>query len=175
MVPQIMILADGRNVSQCGFCWELNEKNMAIAKDRGLISRLSISSKKPTTSSGEVGNGRFQNMKATKDPIGGDYLKASYVEEHKISEVKIISDVSIAKFKKDGKPDDEKFQFKITYEGFSENKGMPDTWTLNSKSKNALIDAWGDETDDWKDKPIPLALSGDGEYRHIAVDTLRIK
>ena len=64
---------------------------------------------------------------------------------------------------------------RITYDGFSENKGMPDTWTLNSKSKNALIDAWGDETDDWKDKAIPITLNGDGEYRHITVDTLRIK
>ena len=162
MVPQKRKLWNGELVVQCLWCFQALETGLKLAKERGVVFANTI-----------IGGG--ERMKATKDPVGGDYLKAGYVEEHKISELKITSDVSIATFKKEGKPDDEKFQFQITYDGFSENKGMPDTWTLNSKSKNALIDAWGDETDDWRDKLIPITLNGDGEYRHIAVDTLRIK
>ena len=113
-------------------------------------------------------------VKVTKDATGGNFLKAAYVKENKISELLIVSNAEHAEFTNEGKTT-KKLQFKINYEGFSEDKEMPDTWTLNSKCKNALIDVWGDETDDWKGKPIPITLSGDGEYMHIAVDELRIK
>ena len=123
LVPEKRELWNGERVTQCIWCFQALETGLKIARERGVVFANTI-----------IGGG--DSMKATKDPIGGDYLKAGYVEEHKISEVKITSDVSIATFKKEGKPDDEKFQFKITYEGFAENKGMPDTWTMNSKSKN---------------------------------------
>ena len=162
MVPEQRRLWNGEMKSQCIWCFKAMETGLKLAEKRGYYDP------NKNVSGGD-------NMKASKDAVGGDFLKASYVEEHKITELKITSDVSIATFKKDGKPDVEKFQFGIEYEGFQSNKGMPDTWTLNSKSKNVLIDAWGDETDDWKGKTTPITLSGDGEYRHIMVDTLRIK
>lgn len=163
LVPEKRRLYNGEMVPQCIWCFKCIETGLKLAEERGYYDP-----NKKNVSGGD-------NMKASKDAVGGDFLKAGYVEEHKITELKIMSEVSIARFEKEGKPTVEKFQFGIEYEGFSKNKGMPDTWTLNSKSKNALIDAWGDETDDWKGKTTPITLSGDGEYRHIMVDTLRIK
>lgn len=162
IIPQKRTLWNGKKMPQCVWCFKAIEQGLKVAKEKGI-----------EISTNQIRGG--DSMKASKDAIGGDFLKASYVEEHKITELKIISDVSIATFEKEGKPSVEKFQFTIAYDGFQQNKGMPDTWTLNSKSKNALIDAWGDETDDWKDKTTPIGLSGEGEYRHIVVDTLRIK
>lgn len=161
VIPQKRKLYNGKMVEQCLHCFKCIETGLKTAKERELYDANSI------------GGGDI--MKVEKDVIGGDFLKAGYVKEHKIPELLIISDAEIAKFKDKEGVETEKLQFKIQYEGYQENKGMPDIWTLNGKSKNALIDAWGDDTDNWKGKPIPITLAGDGEYVHIKVDELRIK
>ena len=175
MIPQKRKLWDSRKIDQCIHCFKCLEQGLKIAEERGFYDTLQLSvSKKPTTSSGGTGNGRYDIMKIEKDPTGGDFLKAVYVKEHKISELVLVSGPEIAEFEKDGKVT-RKLQFKINYEGFSDNKGMPDTWTLNSKSKNTLFDAWGSETDAWLGKKTPISLGGEGEMTHILVDALRIK
>jgi len=161
IVPQKRKLWNGIMVPQCLHCFKSLETGLIIAKERGLYDANSI-------------RGGDRMVKVEKDATGGNFLKASYVKEHKISELLIVGDAEIAEFTNDGKVT-KKLQFKTQYEGYKDNKEMPDTWTLNSKSKNALIDAWGNDTDNWKGKPIPITLSGDGEYLHIKVDELRIK
>lgn len=161
MILQKRSLWDSRQVKQCVFCFKSMETGLKIAEANGVYDPNKI-------------RGGDEMVIVEKDATGGDYLKAGYVREHKISELILVSGPEIAEFEKDGKVT-KKLQFKINYEGFSENKGMPDTWTLNSKSKNTLFDAWGAETDDWLGKKTPISLGGEGEMTHILVDALRIK
>ncbi|MCH9657185.1 hypothetical protein K0U27_00585 [archaeon] len=161
IVPSKRKLWNGVMVLQCTWCCNSLTKGLVIARERGFYDANSI-------------GGGGSMVKVEKDATGGDFLKASYVKEHKISELVLVSGPSFAEFEKDGKVT-RKLQFKINYEGFSDNKGMPDTWTLNSKSKNTLVDAWGEETDEWLGKKTPISLGGEGEMTHILVDALRIK
>ena len=113
-------------------------------------------------------------MKAEK--AESNFLKAAFVEKYKITELQITNKDSIHfhTFEgKDGKPDTIKIQCEITYKG--QEEGTPSEWTMNSKCRNAIIDAWGEDTDNWVDKVIPINLAGEGEMRHILVDTLRIQ
>lgn len=106
----------------------------------------------------------------------GEYLKAKFVKENKITELKIDDAKSIKHVTfegKDGKPDMVKIQAHVLYSG--QGKEDPDTWTMNNKCKNALIEAWGTDTDKWVNKPIPIGLGGEGEMTHILVDALRIQ
>lgn len=115
-------------------------------------------------------------MKATKQSEGGNYLKIAYVESNKITELKIVSDVDTVEFtqEKDGKEYTVvKYQAEVTYEGITDDS--PNVWTMNHSSSNALIEAFGEDTDDWLHKPIPITLSGDGKMKHFKVDELRIK
>jgi len=112
-------------------------------------------------------------MKAEK--AESNFIKAAFVEKNKIIELQISNKDSI-KFHtfdgKDGKPDVQKIQCEITYKGQTDDS--PSEWSLNNKCRNAIIDAWGEETDNWVNKPIPITLAGEGEMRHILVDSLRI-
>jgi hypothetical protein len=115
-------------------------------------------------------------MKVTKTAEGGNYLKASFVKEHKITEVQIpdAREITEVTFEgRDGKPDTTKLQVPVMYNG--QGKEDPSTWTLNNKSKNALVDAFGEDTDDWINKKIPITIGGQGDMTHILVDTLRIE
>ena len=75
--------------------------------------------------------------------------------------------------KKDGETASTKLVLGVSYEG--QGKEDPQKWSLNNKSRNALIDIWEDDTANWVGKTVEIALSGDGEYKHIIVDTLRTK
>ncbi|MCZ6582671.1 MAG: hypothetical protein O6761_05825 [Thaumarchaeota archaeon] len=110
-----------------------------------------------------------------KSTDSGAYLKPSYIIENKITELKIVSDGELVTFEDKNKKTVEKLQCDVTYEGYDKSKDMPYKWTLNQKSENILIDAWGGKTQDWKNKPIPITINGDGDYKHILVDALRIK
>jgi len=115
-------------------------------------------------------------MKVKKTAEGGQFLKASFVKEHRITELQIpdareITEVTFVG--KDGKPDQVKLQVPVIYK--DAGKEDPNVWTLNNKSKNALIDAWGDDTDKWIDKKIPITIGGQGDMTHILVDSMRIE
>ena len=157
IVPQKRMIWNGQMVLQCVHCFKCLEEGLDIARfDANFI------------------RGGESMVKVEKDATGGNFLKAGYVKEHKISELILVSGPEIAEFEKDGKVT-RKLQFKINYEGFAENKGMPDIWTLNSKSKNTLFDVWGNETDNWLGKKVEIGLGGEGEMTHILVDPLRTK
>ena len=115
-------------------------------------------------------------MQVEKSAEGNEFLKAKFVKENKITELKMDDAESVKHVTfegKDGKLDQIKLQAHIVYSG--QGKEDPDTWTMNNKCKNALIDAWGDDTDKWVGKPIPISLGGEGDMTHILVDSLRIK
>lgn len=114
-------------------------------------------------------------MQVEKSAESGEFLKAKFVKEAKITTLRIddARETKEVTFEgKDGKPDQVKLQVHITYEG--QGKEDPSVWTMNNKCKNALIDAFGTNTDDWVNKDIPINLGGEGEMTHILVDTLRI-
>ena len=115
-------------------------------------------------------------MKVKKSAEGGEYLKAGFVKEHRITELQIpdARDVTEHTFEgKDGKPDQTKLQVPVTYK--DQGKEDPSIWTLNNKSKNALIDVWGEDTDNWINKKIPITIGGQGDMTHILVDSMRIE
>jgi len=115
-------------------------------------------------------------MKVDKVSEGGNYLKAKFVEENKITELQ-ITDARTIKFVefegKDGKSPTKKIQCDVTYKG--QRKEDPSSWTMNSKSRNIMIQACGGDTDEWVNRPIPITLGGDGEMLHILVDSMRIE
>lgn len=115
-------------------------------------------------------------MKVDKAAEGGNYLKAKFVKEHKITELKITDarSIEMVTFEgKDGKPAQQKIQCEVAYSG--QGKEDPKNWTMNNKSRNILIDTWGDDTDNWVEKKIPITLGGSGEMEHILVDSMRIE
>jgi len=114
-------------------------------------------------------------MKIEKVSTGGNYLKAGFVKENKITELQITDakTIEIVTFEgRDGKPSQDKIQCEVTYKG--QGKEDPNIWTLNSKSRNIIIDAFGNDTDQWVNKPIPIGISGSGEMEHILCDQMRI-
>lgn len=115
------------------------------------------------------------NTQVEKVAEGGAFLKAKFVKEHKITELK-IDDARTFKFVefegKDGSKQ-EKLQCEVIYNG--QGKEDPNTWTMNNKSRNALIDAWGTDTDNWVNKVIPITIAGEGEMQYIMVDSMRIE
>jgi len=110
-----------------------------------------------------------------KSTDSGAYLKASYVTENRITELQITSAGELVTFEDKKGNTVSKLQCNVTYEGYKIDKDMPHKWTLNQKSENILIDTWGGKTEGWMNKPIPITISGDGDYKHILVDALRIK
>ena len=115
-------------------------------------------------------------MQVEKVREGGNYLKAKFVQENKITELQ-ITDARTIKFVefegKDGKSPTKKIQCDVTYKG--QRKEDPSSWTMNSKSRNIMIQACGGDTDEWVNRPIPITLGGDGEMLHILVDSMRIE
>jgi len=178
IVLQKRTLWNGKQVAQCVWCFKALETGLKIAKERGFYDekqlQLSIS-KKPTTSSGEVGDGRYGTMKVTKGATGGSNLKATFVEEKKIANVKISDEGEYVTYKarKEGEKDSTKLVLGITYDGQSSSD--PDRWSMNNKSMNTLIEKWGDDTAVWVGKQVEINLEGVGEYRHIVVDAIRTK
>ena len=174
--PTLRRLYDGREEIQCGHCKKAMDEDLKVAKERGLYDPLRLSvSQKPTTSSGEVGNGRYKNMKIEKGVTGGSNLKAVFVEKRKIPNVKILDEGEYVtyKAKKEGEKDSTKLVVGVSYEG--QGNDDPDRWSMNNKSMNSLIEKWGDDTAVWVGKTAEINLSGDGEYRHIVVDEIRTK
>jgi len=115
-------------------------------------------------------------MEVSKSAEGGDYLKAKFCRENKVTELQITDARTIKEVTfegKDGKPAQTKVQCDVTYA--NQGKEDPSSWTMNNKSKNIIIDAWGTDTDKWVNRSIPITLGGQGEMEHILVDSMRIE
>ena len=114
-------------------------------------------------------------MKVAKGNTGGNNLKVEFIQENKITSLKITDEGEMITYeaKKEGDKASTKLVIGVSYEG--KGKEDPERWSLNNKSRNALIDVQGDDTSDWVGKTAEILISGDGDYKHIMVDTLRTK
>jgi len=114
-------------------------------------------------------------MKVEKGNTGGNNLKVEFVQERKITSLKVTDEGEMVTYeaKKEGETASTKLVVGVSFEG--QKDGDPNKWSLNNKSRNALIDIWGDDTEKWIDKVAEISISGDGDYKHIIVDTLRTK
>ena len=129
---------------------------------------------KPTYPVVKVRGGEKEKMKIEKGVTGANNIKVDFVLSKRISRLTIIDEGEIMRYEgKDGKPPTEKLMVGVKYDG--QSSGDPEKWVLNNKSRNVLIDIFGDDTKTWVNKDIEIAISGDGEYQHIVVDTLRTK
>ncbi len=156
-----VILADGCTVPACGECFTGIENGKKIAEERGLYD--------PNKTRGG------DRMKVEKGSTGGNNLKVDFVIEKKITSLKITDEGEMVTYqpKTESEKPSTKLVIGVNYDG--KKDGDPDKWSLNNKSRNALIDIWGDDTSDWVGKTAEISISGEGEYKHIVVDTLRTK
>ena len=112
-------------------------------------------------------------LELEKVPTGGNFLNAKSVKDLRITTVKIESEGELVTFEaKDGKKQ-EKVSLKISFQG--QRPDDPDSWTLNNKSRNSLIELFGGSTPKWVGQTVELKLDGTGEYEHITVDEMRTK
>jgi len=114
-------------------------------------------------------------MIAEKVSEGGNYFKVGFVKTNKITELQITDARSVEEITfpgKEGKPDVKKIQCEVSYK--NQGKEDPTSWTMNNKSRNILIEAWGKNTDDWVMKSIPITIGGSGDMEHVLVDSMRI-
>lgn len=155
-------LADGCTVPACGVCYAQIEKGKIIAEARGLYD--------PNK---KIRGG--DRMKVEKGNTGGNTLKVADVVEKKLTKLTITDEGEMKTYEgdKEGDKSTTKLVIGVSYKGQSE--GDPTQWSMNNKSRNSLIDIWGDDTADWINKEAEIQLEGTGEYRHIVVDTLRTK
>lgn len=137
------------------------EEGKKIAEERGLYDPNKIR-----------GGDR---MKVEKGNTGGNTLKVADVVEKKITSLKITDEGTMKTYEgeKDGDKSTTKLVIGVSFEG--QKDGDPSHWSMNNKSRNAIIDIWGDDTANWVGKVAEISISGDGEYKHIVVDTLRTK
>lgn len=114
-------------------------------------------------------------MKVEKGNTGGNTIKVEFVHDKKITSLKIKDEGDMVTYeaKKEGDSASTKLVIGVAYDG--QGDGDPNKWSMNNKSRNALIDIWGDDTADWVGKTAEISTSGDGEFKHIVVDTLRTK
>ncbi len=154
-------LADGCYVPACGVCHAMIEKGRKIAEERGFYDPNKIR-----------GGDR---MKVEKGNTGGNNLKVEFVHEKKITSLKIEDEGEMITYeaKKEGDSPSTKLVIGVSYNGQSD--GDPNKWSMNNKSRNALIDIWGDDTAEWVGKTAEISIAGEGEFKHIVVDTLRTK
>lgn len=93
----------------------------------------------------------------------GNYLKGDFVKEKGLTELKITSEP------KDVNGDfGIKLECQVSYDGFG--TGSPSTWTLNKKSRNALIDKLGKDTEKWIGFVVPVETAITEKGRAIYVD-----
>ena len=102
----------------------------------------------------------------------GDHIKAQFVKDKRITTITIRSEGKFVTFEANGKSV-ERLSFDIDYQGRTD--ADPSTWTLNNKSRNALIDAFGPDSTKWVGRQVEIKLDGAGEYEHITVDTMRTR
>lgn len=159
-------MADGCYVPACGVCHSMIEKGRKLAQERGYYDASKIA---------RINENGGDRMKVEKGNTGGNNLKVEFVQQRKISSLKITDEGEMVTYeaKNDGEKSSTKLVLGVSYDGM--RKEDPQKWSLNNKSRNALIDVWEDDTAEWVGKTAEITISGDGEYKHILVDTLRTK
>ena len=100
----------------------------------------------------------------------GDHVTAQFVKDRRITVLTIQSEGKFVTFETNGKSV-ERVSLDVDYQGRAD--GDPNTWTLNNKSRNALIDTFGPDSTKWVGRQVEIKLDGVGEYEHIMVDTMR--
>lgn len=99
------------------------------------------------------------------------YVNADFVEQRRITEVVFTKDVDVSEHNyQKGK---KQYTVEVEYPGKVAED--PSTLRLVPRSINILIDRLGDETKEWLGKKIPVALEGDGQYRHVVVDAVKLQ
>ncbi len=156
-------------VSACGVCYAMVEKGKKLAEARGFYDGKYDTNK--NVSGGD-------NMtKVERKSEGGNYLKHKFVTEKGITTLKIENagiEVEFTNTDKDGKSKTvHKWQIEVSYDG--QKEGDPNVWTMNNTSFNACLDLFGDETEKWIGKTMEITIGGEGEMKHIKVDTVRSK
>lgn len=66
-----------------------------------------------------------------------------------------------------------KLECEVSYDSFKD--GSPNTWTLNKKSRNALIDKLGNDTTKWIGFKVPIETAITEKGRAIYVDVEALK
>jgi len=95
------------------------------------------------------------------------FLKAKYVMDKKISELKITTEPGYVETKFG-----DKLQCEVAFSG--QQKSDPNLWTINKTSSIKLFDKFGQDTAKWQNVPIPITVSGEGEMASITVDAIRL-
>lgn len=105
----------------------------------------------------------------------GENIKVGLVKELDITSLKIEDEGTFVKYAptKEGEREVEKIVVKVSFDG--QKKHHPFKWVMNDKSRNAVIDIYGDESEKWKGKIIDIQIAGALEFEHIAVDQVRTK
>jgi len=112
-----------------------------------------------------------EKMVQIERPQETAYLKATYIVENKISELKFTSEPDYVETEFEGTKTD-KMQGEVIYN--NKKKSDPHLWTLNKTSTIALFDVFGKDTKTWMDKPIPITVTGEGKTAAIMVDKIRL-
>ena len=100
------------------------------------------------------------------------FLKAKFILERKVSELKIITEPEYVDTEWQGKVT-KKLQCEVIYN--TQTKSDPNLWTMNKTTSISLFDGLGADTKKWMNKPIPVTVSGEGEKAAIIVDKIRLK
>ncbi len=116
-------------------------------------------------------NNGGDKMPEISRPQETQYLKASFIIERKISELKITSEPDWIDTEFKGKKD-KKIQCEVQYSG--QTSSDPNIWTMNKSSSIALFDKHGKDTKTWMGKAIPITIDGEGEMKSIKVDKIRL-
>jgi hypothetical protein len=97
----------------------------------------------------------------------GNFLKGDYVKEKGITKLKILTEAKDV--------DSEfgaKLECEVSYDNM--NKESPTSWSMNKKSRNILIDQFGDNTKNWVNRIVPIETALTEKGRAIYVDTVEM-
>jgi len=98
------------------------------------------------------------------------FVNADFVEQRRITEVVFTQDVRVedSRYGK-GK------QYNVEVEYNGKVPEDPSTLKLVPRSINLLIDKIGDESKDWLGRKIPVCVEGEGQYRHVVIDAVKLQ
>ncbi len=99
------------------------------------------------------------------------FLKAKFLVDRKVTELKIVTEPDYVETEFQGKKD-KKLQCEVNYN--TQTNSDPNIWTMNKTTSITLYDHFGKDTSTWMNKPLPINVSGEGEKMAIMVDKVRL-